>query len=172
LIEFAKRVAQLSTGHAWENALGSIGLYLHPELKNGGYYCTPINSVAFASTGGNGVHFSFLEHEDFVRDNAPVLMTVPLAHVENVIVGSNLREFLSLGCDTDYFILEQLAYNDPKGRSAFLTSYPDGYAQGKTARDQLQMLRGELQLFSWTDVETRLTELQAQFLPLLRFTER
>lgn len=36
--------------------------------------CTPINTILFACTGGDGVHFSYLPISDVIN---PIVMTVP-----------------------------------------------------------------------------------------------
>jgi hypothetical protein len=72
----------------------------------GKYDCTPLNTVLFAFTGSNGVHFSYLEIE---KDISPIIMTVPTnwgntPYAYNVILAHNMDEFLGLGLDlVDYF---------------------------------------------------------------------
>lgn len=87
-----------------------LGLRLADDLEHGGYWCTPTNSVVFASTGGDGVHFSLLDTGSGFGDESPVVMTVPMAADPNWIVGEDLLDFLSLGIDSGYFVLESLAY--------------------------------------------------------------
>jgi hypothetical protein len=76
------------------------GIYLHrPPLRTWEYWCTPVNSVMFAHTGGEGCHFSFLKSGAKWSAASPVVMTYPAAGgcVHNVIVGDSLVEFLRLG---------------------------------------------------------------------------
>lgn len=98
-----------------DNGLGQMGMLLHSELKNCGYWCTPKNSVAFASTGSDGVHFSFVVLDDEVSENSPVIVTVPAysgePDVANFVVADNLRNFLRFGLHRGYFALEELAYH-------------------------------------------------------------
>ncbi|HUG19268.1 MAG TPA: hypothetical protein VMM56_09845, partial [Planctomycetaceae bacterium] len=81
------------------------------DWKNGGYWCTPINSIAFGWTGGDGVHFSFLLSGNKVDESSPVIMTVPAnSSLPNIIVAENFAEFLRLGLNHGFFGLEQLSY--------------------------------------------------------------
>lgn len=78
-----------------------VGLFLEDpgQQRTWDYDATPANSIAFASTGGDGVHFSALAVG--IGDAAPVVMTVPVAFdTPNHVVGGSLREFLALGCHT------------------------------------------------------------------------
>ncbi len=93
--------------------LSEIGLALHDKLQRNWYDCTPANCLTFASTGGDGVHFSLIEG---VGDSSPVVMpvvmTVPMNFgQENLVIAESLYEFLCLGCRFGYFGLEQLAYD-------------------------------------------------------------
>ena len=56
-----------------------IGLLLHSKSARTAYWCTPVNVVTFASTGGDGVHFSLLDLGDGAGDSSPVVMTVRVA---------------------------------------------------------------------------------------------
>lgn len=98
-------IAALSTEE--REALDDEGLRLYDHLSESGYDSTPRGHLAFASTGGDGVHFSFPRDQP-----GPVVMTVPMMFDRpNIVVGSDLADFLSLGCVFGYFGLEQLAYD-------------------------------------------------------------
>lgn len=98
----------------YDNGLGQMGMLLHSKLENRGTWCTPKNSLTFASTGGDGVHFSFIVQDDKITENSPVIVTVPGNYngpeFANHIVAGNLRNFLRFGLHRGYFALEQLAY--------------------------------------------------------------
>lgn len=87
------------------------------------YDSTPTNVKVFATTGGDGVHYSLLEISDTIQ---PVVMTVPAnfgdttAHY-NIILGENLNEFLSLGYYNGWFPLEQLSYNKQEAIDFYAT---------------------------------------------------
>lgn len=155
------------------------GIRLHrPPLHNGGYWCTPSNSVQFANTGGDGCHFSFLalgeawsEEEDW-----PVVMTVPASFVHNVVVGENLTEFLQLGLYTGYFVLEGLAHSAEE----FDQAHPfvvDSLEPRRTDPDlpadsvqALARLTERFHLAPWSgNIGARLKALQRQYLPRLEF---
>lgn len=153
------------------SSFGEIGLFLCPNLDYPGYSSTPSNSATFASTGGDGVHFGFLFGGEFDGVEAPIVMTVPMNFdLPNVIVGSNIEEFLSLGCRTGYFSLEQIVY-DPKNTILDLQSgdyYPD------TTEEELRLLTlisDEFGLEPWHDPEQRLEQLRSQYHASLEFQD-
>src|SRR5687767_64611 len=78
-----------------ESVFDPVGLILQIPPGRRDYHCTPLNSVTFASTGGDGVHFGFLHVEGCSL--SPVVMTVPMSDVHNFVVGESLFEFLCLG---------------------------------------------------------------------------
>lgn len=134
-----------------------IGLMLQPpdEPLPVTYDATPRDAVTFASTGGDGVHFSAAHG----ASAAIILMTVPMQFERpNVVVGSTLREFLSLGSAAGFFWLEQLAYDYACTVSA-LAAGPT--AENDEAERQLTLLRERLALPPWPDPKARLDELQA-----------
>ena len=95
----------------WVGGLACVGLHLDDSPAV--YGDTPTNCAPFAYTGGDGCHFSLLQTESVDSSDSPVVLTVPCSPA-NLIVGSNLWEFLSLGCHRGYFGLEQLAYKKAK----------------------------------------------------------
>jgi hypothetical protein len=133
---------------------------------------TPTNTIAFASTGGDDVHFSLIQHEKTLDDNSPVVMTVPMGGEDvraiNIILGSNLHEFLCLGCEHGYFDLEQLLYDRP-GTIARLSSREQN---DEEAKETLSVYRRDLGLKPWTEIGTRLLELDDQFKRTLKFKRR
>lgn len=87
------------------------GLSVHDTRERWSYASTPENSVTFASTGGDGVHFGLLRITSAsADDNGPVVMTVPSASSANHIIAESVGEFLELGGARGWFSLEQLAY--------------------------------------------------------------
>ena len=103
------------TGADFSFVLDPIGLILRRPIERERYEATPVNSLAFATTGGDGVHFSLMHLEGELGDLSPVVMTVPMNFgQENLIVGSDMKEFLCLGCRVGYFFLEQLTYHKSK----------------------------------------------------------
>jgi len=129
-------------------ALDDEGLRIHDSLSPGGYDSSPPGYVAFASTGGDGVHFSFPSNKF-----GPVVMTVPMAFDRpNIVVGADLKEFLSLGCMYGFFVLQQLGYNED------LTIDPaDAVREPSPA---LQRLSKHFDLRPWTAVVNYLAKLQ------------
>jgi hypothetical protein len=134
-----------------------LGLFLTPALKPSGYDATPACCRTFAWTGGDGVHFSFA---DLGEMGTPVVMTVPMNFdAPNMVIGSELRDFLALGLRTGYFMLEQLVYNS----EAALAQLTGGINQASAVRAALEDIRETFALVPWTDVQTRLDTLQVKY---------
>lgn len=172
--------ANLETGQSLEHAsnyiFDPIGIILIRPLKNIEYESTPRNSLTFAETGGDGVHFGLVQMEGQILEKSPVVMTVPANYgEENLIVGGNLHEFLCLGSRMGYFLLEQLTYSDNRKQTLEDLEHPEAAAErefqatkdilGKDHFDRdrylLQMLRDRLSLKPWHNVAKRLKELQS-----------
>lgn len=143
-----------------EDTLADVGLILHNDLDRLDYWCTPTNARTFASTGGDGVHFSLVDLGNGPAETSPVVMTVPMAfgdaHEPNWIVGATLHEFLALGIDIGFFSLEQLAYQPD-----FPSQIESAIEAERTA--VLRRLAKTLALSSWRDVADRLEELSSEF---------
>ena len=85
--------------------LDRVGLILPTTLEPGNYeYCSPKNGLVFASTGGDGDHYSLLVHDGVVDDKSPVVMTWP-SEACNTVVGESLYDFLCHGLYSGYFQL-------------------------------------------------------------------
>lgn len=192
LWRLAEQEAQ-RTGEAPNSVFGEIGLYLERPLSNFGYDSTPVNTSTFASTGGDGVHYGLLHLDGEVRDNSPVVMTVPMMfEAPNLVVGESLVEFLCLGGQVGYFDLEQLVYNErdaidhithPQSWADEIKGWVDqNEAYGFDAavggighfvesmrlrRSLLDALSVEFLLKPWDNIEARLHELNEKYLPLL-----
>ncbi len=150
----------------------SVGLILHQKVGRATYRATPLNVDTFAYTGGDGVHYSFLQLEDRLPEELPIVMTVPMARKENwnFVVGADLIEFLSLGCNFGYFSLEQLAYNWV-GTVAELQSKANAYSASPTENKLRLSLNDRFGLRPWPDVQSRLRELRTEFLHHIRLPE-
>ena len=76
------------------------GFYLtFNENDNGGYRCSPVDSIMFADTGYDGIHYSLLT--DFGRvtnlNEAPVIRVSPMDFGNCVrMVAKNIRDFFTL----------------------------------------------------------------------------
>jgi hypothetical protein len=135
-----------------------IGLCLEDPAtpRRWDYTTTPPDSVTFAYTGANGVHFSYLGG---VPGAGPVVMTVPMSFDSpNLVVGADLREFLELGCRIGYRRLESLAHG--WARRGLAEQAESGVpAPGPDEAELLAHLVAELDLRPWPDVPGRLDEL-------------
>ncbi len=78
----------------------------------GKYDCTPINTELFAFTGGDGVHFSYL---DVSKNVCIIVMTDPTNYGKtvdayNIILAETFEEFLGLGYFIGWASLDGLCY--------------------------------------------------------------
>lgn len=151
-----------SAGSDWNTTFDPVGLILLAPPRNYDYWCTPLNSLTFATTGGDGVHFGILAVDGEFTDFSPTVMTVPMCDTPNVIVGANLKEFLALGCRLGYFGLEQLVYNRRATlRELELTDFDSEI--GQSEKTLLRRIASTFNLEPWARPEQRLEELQALF---------
>ena len=146
----------------WNDFFDPIGLILQIPPKREEYWCTPLNCVTFARTGGDGTHYSLVSIPKRRRDQWPVVMTVPMSDDPNVIVGEDLRDFLALGCRAGYFGLEGLVHQ-PRATIAELkrAAYDD-----EADKRQIRMLKTiatKFELKPWADPRRRLAELKRRF---------
>jgi hypothetical protein len=146
-----------------ESVFEPVGLILHTPPERWDYFCTPLNSLTFASTGGDGVHFGRLLGGGGA--SGPVVMTVPMADEKNLVVGESLHEFLCLGVGRGYFYLEQLAY-DREAAVAMLSGETDGEAGGAEIY-LVDALRAEFGLRPWAGIGDRLRALEQKYAPAL-----
>lgn len=152
----------LDPGCDWNPAFAAAGLILLAPPHRYEYWCTPINSLTFATTGGDGVHYGLLNVSGEFTDFSPVVMTVPACEKPNTIVGANLKEFLALGCRYGYFSLEQLVYQPSQTLEELhcRRTNPEGTREERSLLDRLS---SEFNLQPWVAPEHRLLELHAAF---------
>jgi hypothetical protein len=145
-------------GTSPDGAFEPIGLILQRPPKTATYAETPPNTLAFAWTGGDGVHFNFVLGGDLPAKDNPILMVVPMNFERpRAVVGRDLRDFLALGVGCGFFALERLTY-DP---DAFLREYPIRAGRlSERALEQLRLLGASFGIEPWQDVRARLEELK------------
>lgn len=133
-------------------------------------WCTPRNCKPFAHTGGNGVHFSLLEIPNGDPTSQPVVMTNPGSSGQSLIVGKDLRDFLSLGYHCGFFVMEQLSYNLATTlRTLINPQHPEADPDLLPDVEKLPVLaalRKEFHLVPWSD-ESHFDQLQNKYQPLL-----
>ncbi|OON70093.1 hypothetical protein [Hymenobacter sp. CRA2] len=139
------------------------GLIPIRPLENWAYACTPVNSLSFARTGGNGVHFGILEARD-VTATGPVVMTVPMPGV-NIVVAETLDEFFGIGCWAGWFGLEQLVYDTPETLAYYAAEPTDLLPE---ELNFLDMVRAELRTQPVALTAERLAALEQRFQPQLQ----
>ncbi|MEL6471853.1 MAG: hypothetical protein AAFQ74_19165 [Cyanobacteria bacterium J06623_4] len=174
----AHQVANQS-GQSPQYAFLSLELILERPAAAWQYYCTPKNVITFASTGCDGVHFSFLQKDRMFSDSAsgieqlsrsPVVMTVPMNFEnQNIVVGENLYEFLCLGCRTGYGMLELLSCADSD--LCALKSFDYDEALSETQLSDLRLLNDVFSLSPYINLEGRMRYLQSTYLSCLQMGE-
>ena len=145
-----------------------VGLLFYAQPTRLGYDQTPRNCTAFATTGGDGVHFGFL---DFARNGeaSPIVMTVPMADEPNRVVGRDMLHFLRLGTAAGFFVLEQLQYDFDEAvawlRQGRLR------AEDPEAHTALAAIADSMQAPSWGDHRAELQALHDDFAPMMDVAE-
>ena len=147
---------------------GDVGLFLERPLKRWTYFCTPRNSVTFGSTGGDGVHFGFLQLPASPHI-APIVMTVPMSDNRNIVVAESLEEFLNLGCHVGWFSLEQLSYSPSKAIQHFSMSDAE---RSPEEQNLLETLRRALNLRRVPLSSDRLADLRSRYAGLISAKEQ
>ena len=148
-----------------------VGLILSKELAwGGGYWSTPVNTVSFGRTGGDGIHFSFLKEKDDISNESPIVMTLPSADTSNIIVGESLIDFLSLGCRAGYFELGQVEYR-LKEHIPFMESkqYPPDYDDENINR--LKLIEKGFDISPWNEIIEKLAKLNEKYIGKLMYSE-
>lgn len=139
------------------------GTILYDSMK------TPTNTLAFATTGGDDVHFGMLSHDGLFGDQSPIVMTVPMASDNplecNFVLGETLHDFLCLGCVHGFFDLEKLAYT---WKTELFAKY--ALPPKPTDDESHERFRSTFSLDPWPEIEERQKSLDAVFKPTLQFT--
>ncbi|HEX8153332.1 MAG TPA: hypothetical protein VF698_09420 [Thermoanaerobaculia bacterium] len=163
------RLFELEERHRREGTDAFIALNLIDPPEHYESDVTPANSIAFASSGADGVHFSLITVKGRVSDASPVVVTLPEmddAWAANYLVGDSLHDFLSLGCTHGFDMLATLSF-DWDAAIAVLESPPEDLEDDE--REFLRVHREELQLAPWTNIRERLELLERKKRFVLRF---
>ncbi|WP_404783245.1 hypothetical protein [Altericista sp. CCNU0014] len=164
----------------WLDALG-IRLEEPTDLENGGYYCTPINTLKFASTGMDGEHFSFLVCDNAIDSESPVILTMPCNYggATNVVIAKSFRTFLCLGLRYGYFALGELASNPEEAMQVYANAQwiPTEerhflmYVPNETQQTILAFIANSLDLQPYTYTADEFAALQNRYVPLLSMSD-
>ncbi len=150
-------------------------MILRSRPKTAGYWCTPLNSLKFAGTGGDGVHFSFVVKDGKVTESSPIVVTVPESYdCPNFIGGESLFDFLCLGFHRGYFALGMLstekclaAYSSADWQLKTDSDHAVGYGVDEHQQNLLNFLIEKLGLSPWKNLKRRFQRLQKLYLPRL-----
>lgn len=132
------------------------------------YWCTPTNVVTFASTGGDGVHYSYIKDFDSSNGTLPIVMTLPCADENNVVIAESFEEFFDLGYYVGWFSLEQLVYQEERAIDYF--EKPDEELRDY-AESRLGFLREATRIRPVPPKMERLKKLNEQYFGLLQIPE-
>lgn len=141
--------------------------------KSSRYDCTPLNTLVFAHTGGEGVHYSLLKISGSIQ---PIVMTVPMNFGNslkgyNRILGENLNEFLSLGYYNGWFSLEQLCYQPDWAIDFYNNEWPDDELQSRGDFQFIKKLRSKLGYEHLPLNLNRLKALEEKYFDQLQFKD-
>jgi hypothetical protein len=98
------------------------------KLENSGYYCTPTNTLAFARTGMDGEHFSFLVADEGVSAQSPIICTAPAYYNDdptdtcNVVVAEDFLAFVRLWLRFGGYALVELVCNREQALEVYTTA--------------------------------------------------
>lgn len=152
-----------------DTGLGAAGLFLHKCPANAGYQQTPVNSVSFAGIGVDGIHFGTISANGTLAPSAPVVVTIPMAlDQSNFIVGESIYDFLCLGCERGFHAIANLDINQPGSLETY-ASHNEADDFDERIPEILALMRRELCLEPWSDVQSRFRELQDLYIPALIF---
>lgn len=133
----------------------------HPDE---GYFCTPKNSRTFARTGGDGVHFGIITNDARHSIRKPIVMTLPMATRNNVVVAESLDEFFGLGYHVGWYALEQLVY-DLEDTIRYYSDQSESLS--KQQKTFLEIVREELKINHVPLTKDRLDELDDKYYKML-----
>ncbi len=164
------------------SGLAELGLILEKpsDWKNGGHWCTPLNTLSFGNTGTDGEHFSFLVLNSKITAQSPVIVTIPdgtdVDMSANVMLAKNFTNFLRLGLHHGFSSLVDLGFTPKAALPLYLSDYSptknrDGIFLEEALDDQGYEILDfvgevlELQPYMYTVAEFIL--LQQRYMPLL-----
>jgi len=143
----------------FEKGLQSVALILLKKLVRGYYdWCTPKNCWTFATTGGDGVHFSLLERDGAIADDSPVVVTQPAEMGQSWIVGDKLHDFLCFGASWGFGPFETIG---PHWRPT--RSWRKSWTPQEEQQRVLDLLIQRFRLKPWGDAK-RFRALQETYL--------
>jgi hypothetical protein len=121
--ELDNQLAKEGAGSRCEHGFCYLGLQLARTLKNEGYWCTPLNSLAIGGTGGDGFHFSFLVQNGRVDASSPVIGSAPdfSAHppLASAVLAANFENFIRLGLTRGYFGMYMFVHHPATALAAY-----------------------------------------------------
>ncbi len=124
-------------GYGAENVLG---FYLMDGLS--GYFNTPMDVVAFGTTGMDGIHYGFLTDFGMVTDLevAPIVLVSPMDFDRPaVVVANNIREFIRIVMIDSSLLY--MGYQNEQDYLKVISEYestPEDLENGRIVRERLE----------------------------------
>jgi hypothetical protein len=156
--------------------MGRMGLLLYRQWSSEEYWCTPLNSLAFGHTGGDGAHFSFLLTGNRIDANTPVIISVPDAYGEptnaNVVLARGFKDFVRLGLHCGYFSMANFAFDFEETLQHYRRTdwdNPEDWFPSPQHRVVAEYVGKALSLTPLAYSKDQYGELQTTFRPLMQF---
>ena len=165
------------------NCLNALGLRLAKlsHLENGGYWCTPTNTLKFASTGTDGEHFSFLVQKNVINTESPIIFTAPCNYngTLNVLIAKDFHTFMRLGIRHGYLALGELVYNPVEALKIYTNVYWQPteerhftfYVPSQQNQEIINFIANSLNLQPYTYTKSEFNNLQNCYMPLLAMSK-
>ena len=159
LYEAARDIGQLANCDP-SAVFDPLGLILEQPPLRDYYWCTPRTALTFATTGGDGVHYSYLPDANTSLGQEPIVMTMPANDTFNYVIAEGFNEFLGLGYHVGWFSLEQIAYQ-PKWAVEYFSAIEQD--AGAAKRERLEALKLKLDIQYVPLMLERITELTEKY---------
>ena len=141
------------------------------EFSVGGYSCTPTDSLAFARTGMDGEHFSFLVLDNSIHTQSPIVLTSPMwSQNTNTVIAKDFRSFLCLLIRYGGFRLGDFASAPDKALKLYESPSQSEQVEDIPKRETQQLLSSiaaELDLRPYIYAPSEFASLQQRYMPLL-----
>lgn len=155
LVRFAKIIAR-EENDLWTESLGDAGLRFG-RANATRYDSDPINTTPFASTGVDGVHYSFLHVDGKITESSPVVNVLPMDFDEPFeIAGLDLHDFLGGIVGNGRLVNEWCEQN--------LIGYKGERAQIAKSRELHERIQKHFGVRPWTCESRRFRTLQRDHL--------
>lgn len=156
----------------FRSGVNLLGIEFVPpgRFVNYGDWCTPLNTLSFAWTGGGGEHYSFLVAANRIDEKSPIILTAPSSGSLNLVIAPDFQSFLRAGLTRDFFGLSQFAYGGKEafevyGNDKWLPTKPSDYSNAfvpdAVQKDVMEFVAQELKLEPYFFSEAEFYKMQS-----------